>query len=149
MGEKVYPVEMHTAEHVLNQTMVRMFGCGRSFGAHIERRKSKCDYNLPHSPTEEQVCAVESEVNAVLALDLPVSERFVDFDEAKSFVDVGKLPPDHGDRIRIVSVGDYDHCACIGPHVERTSQVGRFVVISWSYDDGVFRLRFKLEPLAQ
>ena len=35
---------MHTAEHILNQTMVRMFGCPRSKNAHIERKKSKCDY---------------------------------------------------------------------------------------------------------
>ena len=31
----------HTAEHLLNQTMVRMFGCERSRNAHIERKKSK------------------------------------------------------------------------------------------------------------
>ena len=32
-----YP-PMHTAEHILNQTMVRMFGCPRSKNAHIERK---------------------------------------------------------------------------------------------------------------
>lgn len=34
-----YP-PMHSAEHILNQTMVRMFGCPRSKNAHIERKKS-------------------------------------------------------------------------------------------------------------
>ena len=34
-----YP-PMHTAEHILNQTMVRMFGCPRSKNAHIERKNS-------------------------------------------------------------------------------------------------------------
>ena len=46
---------MHTAEHILNQTMVRMFGCERSRNAHIERKKSKCDYTLPCEPTAEQI----------------------------------------------------------------------------------------------
>ena len=39
---------MHTTEHIINQTMIRLFGCGRSVSAHIERigsmpapRKSK------------------------------------------------------------------------------------------------------------
>ncbi len=36
---------MHSAEHILNQTMDRMFGCGRCFSAHIEKKKSKCDYH--------------------------------------------------------------------------------------------------------
>ena len=38
---------MHTAEHILNGTMVKMIGCRRADSAHIERKKSKCDYNLP------------------------------------------------------------------------------------------------------
>ena len=32
---------MHTTEHIINQTMVRLFGCGRSISAHIERKKRK------------------------------------------------------------------------------------------------------------
>ena len=32
---------MHTCEHILNQTMVRMFGCERSRKAHRERKKIK------------------------------------------------------------------------------------------------------------
>lgn len=37
---------MHTAEHILNRTMQNMFGCGRCFSAHINPKKSKCDYRL-------------------------------------------------------------------------------------------------------
>ena len=40
----------HTAEHLLNQTMMRMFGCERSRNAHIERKKSKISYILDHKP---------------------------------------------------------------------------------------------------
>ena len=36
----------HSAEHILNQAMVRMFGCSRSRVNHIERKKSKCNYDL-------------------------------------------------------------------------------------------------------
>ena len=50
---------MHSVEHILNQTMVRMFGCKRSKNAHIERKKSKCDYQLPEAPTEQQIAAIE------------------------------------------------------------------------------------------
>ena len=57
-NKEEYP-PMHTAEHILNQTMVRMFGCSRSRNAHIERKKSKCDYLLAECPTPEQVQAIE------------------------------------------------------------------------------------------
>ncbi|HPH57986.1 MAG TPA: alanine-tRNA synthetase second additional domain-containing protein, partial [Bacteroidales bacterium] len=44
-----------------------------------------------------------------------------------------------------VRVGDYDTCACIGDHVENTSQIGRFKIISHDYNEGRWRLRFRLE----
>ena len=49
-NKQEYP-PMHTTEHIINQTMIRLFGCGRSISAHIERKKSKLDYRpcrLPH-----------------------------------------------------------------------------------------------------
>ena len=36
----------HSCEHLLNATMVKMFGCPRSRNAHVEKKKSKCDYIL-------------------------------------------------------------------------------------------------------
>ena len=52
-NKQEYP-PMHTAEHILNQTMIRLFGCGRSRNAHIEKKKSKCDYILPTEPTNDR-----------------------------------------------------------------------------------------------
>ena len=44
----------HTAEHILNQTMVRLFGCSRSRVNHIERKKSKCNYDLPTTLADQE-----------------------------------------------------------------------------------------------
>ena len=57
---------MHTTEHIINQTMIRLFGCGRSVSAHIERKKSKLDYRLNACPTEEQIESLEKAVNEVI-----------------------------------------------------------------------------------
>ena len=57
----------HTCEHIVNQTMIRLFGCGRSVAAHIERKKSKLDYRLDHRPTDEEVKRLEDTVNEVIA----------------------------------------------------------------------------------
>ena len=135
---------MHSVEHILNQTMVRMFGCERSRNAHIERKKSKCDYTLPCAPTEEQIAEIERRVNEVIAQNHPVTVEFVTRDNVPQGVDLSKLPADASETLRIVRVGDYDICACIGSHVSNTAEIGTFRIISHSYENGTLRLRFKL-----
>ncbi len=135
---------MHTCEHILNATMVKMFGCERSKDAHIERKKSKINYELPEPPTEAQVAEVLERVNAVIAADLPVTYEFVHRDEVPTGVPLDKLPPAADEMLRLVRIGDYDVCACIGAHVERTGCIGRFQINSTSYKDGRFRIVFKL-----
>lgn len=138
-----YP-PMHTAEHILNQTMVRLFGCPRSRNAHIERKKSKCDYQLNEAPTAEQMAAVEQQVNDVIDQHLPITIEFMPREEAAHIVDLSKLPADASEILRIVRIGDYDACACIGAHVENTSEIGHFKLLNYDYAEGRLRLRFKL-----
>lgn len=139
-----YP-PMHTAEHILNQTMVRMFGCPRSMNAHIERKKSKCDYLLPRAPLPEEVAEIELRVNQIIAQNLPVSIEISNLEEAAKVADLSKLPADAPSTVRLVRVGDYDTCACIGDHVDNTSEIGQFKILSHDYADGRWRLRFRLE----
>lgn len=139
-----YP-PMHTAEHILNQTMIRLFGCERSKNSHIERKKSKCDYRLEHEPTEEQIRGIEAAVNEVIGMDFPVTEEFVSRDQIPEGVDLSKLPEDASATLRIVRIGDYDVCACAGLHVDHTLEVGKFRIISTDYQAPVLRIRFKLD----
>lgn len=114
----------HTCEHILNRTMVNMFGCPRSRNAHVEKKKSKCDYLLSACPTDEQVTAIELKVNEIIASGLDVTIEFMDRERAAAIVDLSKLPDDVSETLRIVRIGDYDDCACIGTHVENTSEIG-------------------------
>ena len=65
-SNKDYNPEMHSAEHILNQTMVRMFNKGRSFSNHIEKKKSKCDYHFDRNLTEDEVEAINKKVNEII-----------------------------------------------------------------------------------
>jgi Ser-tRNA(Ala) deacylase AlaX len=143
-AKKLYACDMHTAEHILNQTMVRMFNCGRSMNAHIERKKSKCDYMLAEAPTLEQVEAIVRKVNEVIDMQLPVVEELMSRSEAATLVDLSKLPDDASQTLRVIKVGDYDACACIGQHVTNTSEIGKFEIISHDFENGRWRVRFKL-----
>jgi len=139
---------MHTTEHILNQTMIRMFGCERSKNTHIERKKSKCDYLLTEEPTAELIAEIENRVNEVIAQQLPVTISFIDREHLPQSVDTSKLPDDVSETLRLVYVGDYDICACIGQHVTNTSEIGKFKIVSSDFVEGKFRLRFKLEGLS-
>jgi len=141
---KDYDSRMHTPEHILNQTMVRMFNRGRSFSAHIEKKKSKCDYLFDRNLSDIELMEIENKINAVIKKNLPVNEEFLPRSEAEKFYKLEKLPDEAGDNIRIIKVGDYDACPCIGKHVQSTSEIGKFKIISSDYDEGVLRIRFKL-----
>ena len=131
-NKQEYP-PMHTTEHVINRTMVNLFGCGRAISAHIERKKSKLDFVLQTCPEEADIIR-----------NLPVTMEFISQEEAIGRFDMKRLPEKASETVRIVKVGDYDECLCIGQHVKNTSEIGTFKIISYDYKDGIFRMRFKL-----
>lgn len=148
----------HTAEHLLNQLMMRMFGCERSNNAHVERKKSKISYILDHKPDRKEEREIEQSMNELIAEDLPVTFDFVtraelegmvmeaDRDSAESKISLERLPDDVSETIRLVRIGDYDVCPCIGKHVRSTSQIGRFEMLgtNWDNDKHSFRIRYKV-----
>ncbi|MBE6310261.1 MAG: hypothetical protein E7080_04330 [Bacteroidales bacterium] len=136
---------MHTAEHILNGTMVKMIGCKRADNAHIERKKSKCDYILPYALSEEQIQAIENRVNEVIEADMSVTVEYAVQEDVKERFDMQRLPDGASETVRIVHVGDYDECLCVGAHVERTSQIGKFRISSTRYQDGIQRIVFRLD----
>lgn len=136
----------HTAEHLLNQVMVQMFGCERSRNAHIERKKSKVSYILERKPDRKQEKAIETRMNELIAEDLPVTYEYVDRNHIPADVKLDRLPDDASETIRLVRIGHFDVCPCIGKHVRSTSQIGRFELLGTNWDESAhsFRIRFKV-----
>lgn len=135
----------HTAEHILNGTMVKMFGCRRAKSAHVERKKSKLDYDFPRALTPEEVEAVERRVNEVIDANMPVVMEFAQQNDVAERFDLERLPQGATQTVRIVRVGDYDECLCAGSHVEHTAQIGHFRISSTRYQEGTLRLVFRLD----
>lgn len=144
-NKQEYP-PMHTAEHILNGTIVKLHGCRRSANAHIERRKSKCDYNLPAPLSPEEVAEVEARVNEVIDAHLPVTMEYITHEQARGRFDMERLPDDASATLRVVRVGDYDECLCVGTHVANTAEIGHFRISSTRYEAGRFRIVFRLDP---
>ena len=136
----------HPAEHLLNQTMIRLFGCGRSYNAHVERKKSKMSFHLDHKPSRQEEKEIERRMNELIAENLPVKFEFVTRENIPEGVVLDRLPEDASETIRLVRIGDYDVCPCIGKHVRSTSQIGRFEMLgtNWDEQERSFRVRFKI-----
>ncbi|MHC1737193.1 MAG: hypothetical protein AB9882_04205 [Ignavibacteriaceae bacterium] len=144
IANKDYNPAMHSAEHILNQTMVRLYNCGRAFSAHIEKKKSKCDYRFDHNLSEEEIKEIEDRVNSVISKNHPVFEEFLTRDEAEKYFNLDRLPDTAGELLRVIKVGDYDSCLCSGKHCSNTSEINSFKIISTGFENGVLRIRFKL-----
>ena len=67
-------------------------------------------------------------------------------DSPESRLSLERLPEDASETIRLVRIGDYDVCPCIGKHVRSTAQIGRFEMLGTNWDEGTrsFRIRFKI-----
>jgi misacylated tRNA(Ala) deacylase len=144
---KDYDPRMHSAEHILNQTMVRMFDRGRSFSAHVEKKKSKCDYHFDRDLTPQEREELERRVNEVVAADLPVREEFMlTRDEAGRSFNLSRLP--EGSR------GNDPHhphrrLRCLPLQRSNTwdssGAIGGVRIISTGSLSGVLRIRFRLQ----
>ncbi len=142
---KDYYAPMHTTEHILNRTMVRKFNCDRSFSNHIERKKSKCDYVFSRDLTEDEITDIEYKVNKEIAKNHSVTEDFITIEEASRKFNLNRLPDPDIEKVRVVHIGNYDSCLCIGEHVPNTKFIEeKFKIISTSFDNNVLRIRFKL-----
>jgi Ser-tRNA(Ala) deacylase AlaX len=83
-------------------------------------------------------------MNDLIQQDIPVVYDFVTRDEIPEGVTLNKLPDDASETLRIVRIGDYDVCACIGAHVKSTGEIVSFHINSTSWNDGNFRIVFKV-----
>ena len=141
---KSYAPRMHSAEHILNQVMVRKFDCGRCFSAHVNKKKSKCDYHFDRALTDDEAKEVEAAINEAILANLVVTEELISLTEAERNFNITRLP-DEVDTVRIVHIGNFDSCPCIGEHVDNTSEIGTYRMVSQDLNDGVLRIRYKLD----
>ena len=67
-------------------------------------------------------------------------------DSPDARISLDRLPDDASETIRLVRIGNYDVCPCIGKHVRSTSQIGRFEMLgtNWDNDKHSFRIRYKV-----
>ena len=72
-----------------------------------------------------------------------ITEEHITREKSQKHYNLECLPQDAGEDIRIVRIGDYDACPCIGPHVNSTKEIGTFRIVSANFENAVLRIRYK------
>ena len=132
----------HTATHLLNAALRSVLGTHvRQAGSLVEPQRLRFDFTHPKAMTHEEIVAVERLVNEWILTD---SGRHVDVmgpEEAKASGAISLEGEDYGQAVRVLSFGDFSKELCGGTHVDRTSQIGSFRVVSeQSVASGVRRI---------
>lgn len=135
---------MHTTGHILNQTMDRLYDCGRCFNADIGKVESKLDYRFDHILNDQEITDIQSWVNKVIKFNMQVTESFVSKYFAEMFYAKNKLSNGPNDKIRVIRIGGYDAHPCTGQHVRSTADIGTFKIASTRFEDGILSIGYKL-----
>lgn len=121
----------HTATHVLNWALREVLGDGvHQAGSYVGPDKLRFDFTHRGRIPAEDIARIESLVNARVAEDQPVSWRIVDRQAAAEEGAIGLFEEKYGERVRVVSTGDFSKELCGGAHVSRTGEIGPFLIVS-------------------
>ena len=127
----------HTATHLLHAALHQVLGgSARQAGSLVAPGHFRFDFNHPEAMTPGQVEHVEQLVNAAVAADYPVTPVSKSRQQAVDEGAMALFGEKYGDVVRTITIGDPQHRhsyeLCGGTHLDRTSDVGAFLILSES-----------------
>lgn len=140
--------KLHTATHLLNQALRVVLKKPEIFqkGSNITPERLRFDFNFDRKLTDEELKKVEDLVNKKIKEKIPVICDFMKPQEAKKTGAQGVFDEKYGENVSVYSAGDFSKEICAGPHVNNTSELGKFKIIKEeSSAAGVRRIKAVLE----
>lgn len=132
----------HTATHLLHKALHEVLSDqAKQAGSLVAPTHLRFDFNHPEAMTAEQIERVERMVNEAVAMDMPVVKVTKSLDEAKKEGAMALFGEKYGEVVRTISIMEsdnspagkkYSYELCGGTHLERTSDVGAFIIVSES-----------------
>ena len=138
---------LHSATHLLGYALRKVL-CDDGIvqrGSNITPERLRFDFNFPRPLTDEEIAAVEKEVNAEIAAAVPVVCEEMTVDEARASGAMGVFGDRYGDVVKVYTIG-HSKEICGGPHAANTGELGKFrIVKEQSSSAGVRRIKAVLE----
>jgi alanyl-tRNA synthetase len=123
----------HTATHMVHKAFREILGeTATQAGSENSPGRFRFDFPATGALSDGVLDEVEGRVNALLLDDLAVTAEVMSQDEAKKLGAMALFGEKYGDRVRVVSVGDWARELCGGTHVHRSGQLGVVKLLSES-----------------
>lgn len=119
----------HTATHLLHRALQDILGeRARQAGSLVAPDRLRFDFAHATALSADQRAAVERQVNEHILADLPVRARWMGYQEALALGAMALFGEKYGERVRVITIGDYSKELCGGTHLSHTSQAGLFKI---------------------
>jgi alanyl-tRNA synthetase len=143
----VQTTRLHTATHLLHQALRMVLGEHvAQRGSNITAERLRFDFSHPEKLTPEQLKAVEQIVNRQIERDLAVTVALMPLEQAIAEGARAFFGEKYGEQVKVYSIGDFSKEVCGGPHVDRSSELGRFKIVKEeAVGQGLRRIRAVLE----
>ncbi len=123
----------HSATHLLHKALRETLGEHvEQAGSYVANNRVRFDFTHFNAPDEEEIKQVERRVNEQVFANLPVDAKEMSYEQAIKHGAVALFGEKYGDNVRVVEMGDYSMELCGGTHVNNTSQIGIFKILSES-----------------
>ena len=121
--------KLHTATHLLHQALRQVLGNHvQQKGSNITAERLRFDFSHPEKVTEEQLKKIESIVNEQIKKAVEVTYKELPVEQAKKSGALHFFDQKYPDKVRVYSIGKFSKEFCTGPHVENTSEIGKFKI---------------------
>jgi alanyl-tRNA synthetase len=139
-------IKYHTATHLLHAALRSKLGESvHQKGSNINRERMRFDFTFDRAMKPEEVKQIEGMVQQWIDADLPVERTVMPLEEARASGAIGLFADRYGDEVSVYKIGDVSMEFCGGPHVNRTSEIGRFQIKKeQSSSAGVRRIRAQI-----
>lgn len=115
----------HSATHLTHQALRDALGpTAAQAGSENQPGRFRFDFGSPSAVPTTVMTDVEQQINEVLARDLDVHAEILTLDEAKKQGAIAEFGEKYGERVRVVTIGDFSKELCGGTHVHNTAQLG-------------------------
>ncbi len=134
---------LHTATHLLHWALREVLGKNtKQMGSDINPERARFDFSFSRKMTPEEIKKVEELVNQKIKEDLPVNFKEMSKEDAEKTGALHFFKQKYPDSVKVYFIGNISAEFCGGPHVGRTSEIGKFKIIKEeSVGAGVRRIR--------